>query len=152
MAKFTISGKDVQMDTEDALMFVGKALAIGSNGYVRLLRGGGQRYVHRIIMAAEENEQVDHINGDRLDNRRENLRICTAAENSFNKVIGTRNKSGVVGVHWDSKRLRWAAQICIGGKTIPLGRFDDLEKAKAVRLAAETSYHGQFAGHLGARS
>lgn len=61
-------------------------------------------------------------------------------------------KTGTVGVFWCKSRLKWVAQITAGGKHIPLGRFNDFEEAKAVRLAAEIKYHGEFAGHKGARS
>jgi hypothetical protein len=86
---------------------------------------------------------VDHINRDALDNRRSNLRICTAAENYRNKSVRTDNKSGTPGVSWNGKK--WAVIITVSGKVMNLGRFKNIEDAITLRKEAEDKYFGEFA-------
>src|SRR5882672_2771828 len=75
-------------------------------------------HLHRMIMGnPPKNMDVDHINGDTLDNRRENLRICTHAENARNCGARSHNKSGIKGVNFDRKRNKWLALITYNGKT-----------------------------------
>jgi hypothetical protein len=89
---------------------------------------------------------VDHINGDTLDNRRENLRVCTRKENNQNcNKRGTLPKSKYKGVVWVKKVGKWKAQIKSDKKTIYLGYFkDELLAAKAYNSAA-ILYFGEFA-------
>jgi hypothetical protein len=101
--------------------------------------------MHRVIMGAPENMAVDHINGDPLDNRKSNLRVCTAYENSLNRRVGVNNTSGYKGVHLHTKLKRWTARIGANGKRLHLGLFDTPEEAaKAYNLAA-VQHHGKFA-------
>jgi hypothetical protein len=83
--------------------------------------------------------QVDHINGNPLDNRRANLRMATPSQNSINQKDRADNTSGFKGVHYDRSRGKWMAFI--GQKPFKnLGRFDTFEEAKAARLAAEAEW------------
>lgn len=113
-----------------------------NSGYIQNDKYGR---LHRGIMNAKPNEIVDHVNGDRLDNRKSNLRLCTNAENSRNANISKNNTSGYKGVSWDKSRNLWHAQIMVDKRTIHIGRFGDkLEAAKAYNKAA-VKYHGEFA-------
>lgn len=142
---FTISGAQVILDDEDAMRFVGVRLEVASNGYVAVRKlGCRSQYIHRVIMGAPDGTVVDHINGNKLDNRRSNLRICLQSENCLNHKVDARSTTGVTGVRWDKHRLQWAAQIAVGNRTIPLGRFNEFEEAVAARKAAEQKYHGKF--------
>ncbi len=89
------------------------------------------------------NGQIDHINGDRLDNRIVNLREVTNAENAKNSCIGSKNTSGVLGVYRHSQTGKWTAQINAFGKTIGLGCFSEFSDAVIARKAAERvlGYH-----------
>lgn len=100
--------------------------------------------MHRFIMNAPEGMVVDHINHNRQDNRKSNLRICTAAENTRNIGVNRRNKSGVTGVLWRDTNKRWVARITIEGKEIFLGSFINFEDAVSVRKQAESVYFGEF--------
>ena len=80
---------------------------------------------------------VDHINGDRGDNRPENLRLVTPTQNSRNKRIARNNKSGVSGVRWCEQRGRWEAKINGGPNEIHLGSYFTKDEAVAARQAAE---------------
>lgn len=140
------SGKDFFIDVDDALKYVGIPLSVGSNNYLRITADywKGDRYVHRDILGAKKGESVDHINGNTLDNRKENLRICTHQQNMCNQKTRTDNKSNVKGVYWSEERQKWCVQIAANNKTIPLGRFNLFEDAVKARKEAEQKYHGEF--------
>jgi hypothetical protein len=101
--------------------------------------------LHRVVMDAPASLEVDHINGDKLDNRKSNLRLCTHAENGRNLKVKTTNKTGVAGVSWDKARNKWAARIKLNYKGIYLGRFDRFDDAVKARKSAENKYFGGFA-------
>jgi lambda repressor-like predicted transcriptional regulator len=89
---------------------------------------------------------VDHINGNRLDNRRENLRICTQHENNRNIWKPDQNRSGYKGVSFDARRSQWRARIKDqNGKEKWLGYFDTPEVAYGAYCAAAKECHGEFA-------
>jgi hypothetical protein len=90
---------------------------------------------------------IDHINGDRLDNRIENLRPCTPVENQRNKKLSKVNKSGYKGVSWREGRKAWRVAIRTNGKRIEIGCFEDLELAGLVADMAREKYHGEFCRH-----
>ena len=87
--------------------------------------------------------QIDHINGDRTDNRIENLRCVENAINAKNMARSSRNTSGVTGVFWAAHVGKWTAQIWNDGKARHLGLFDSFAEAVAVRKRAErdAGYH-----------
>jgi len=107
--------------------------------------------MHRFLMRAPKNKMVDHVNGDKLDNRRENLRLATNSENQANRRA-VRGKSNFKGVTWqkrtyDEGRGYWKAQIVVQGKLHYLGKYcTDLEAAAAYNDAA-VRFFGEFA-HL----
>lgn len=93
--------------------------------------------LHREIMIPEEGEYVDHINGNPLDNRRENLRIVSHQRNMFNMGCHRDSTSRFKGVYRDKRRNLWAAQIAMNGKKKALGRFNtELEAAEAYNKEA----------------
>jgi len=96
--------------------------------------------LHRYLTNAPKGTEVDHRNGNRLDNRRDNLRVGTKAENRQN-VLGVRShsKSGVRGVRWHKQSRQWTARLTRDGKRYSLGYFNSIEEAgRAVqeRLAS----------------
>lgn len=101
--------------------------------------------MHRFILSASKGQQIDHINGDGLDNRKENLRICTTAENGWNQRVRKDTGSGFKGVSWNKASKRWVAYICKHKKTYSLGYFIEKEDAIAARLSAEKKHYGEFA-------
>lgn len=103
---------------------------------------------HRVAWALHHgrwpNLDLDHINGDRSDNRISNLREVTRSENQRNMRLPSDNRSGVIGVYWNTQRQRWVAEIRdTRGKKQHLGAFADLDAAAAARRAAEQAagYH-----------
>lgn len=124
---------------------------VDSDGYaVRSARGeersnGCKVRMARAIMKAPKGKQVDHINGDRLDNRRLNLRSCTNAENTRNGSHHRTNTSGYKGVYWNKREKKWRAHIRANNIHIHLGYFKSvIEGAKAYDVAAK-KYFGEFA-------
>ena len=103
--------------------------------------------MHRMIMGLckGDKREVDHINGNKLDNRRQNLRICTRRENNFNMPLQSSNKSGYKGVHQHKRDGKWEAMISVGGKRYWLGRFNTAEEAYAKYCEAAPRLHGEFA-------
>jgi UDP-N-acetyl-D-glucosamine dehydrogenase len=102
--------------------------------------------MHRDITNAPKGLVVDHINGNGLDNRRENLRLATHAQNMYNRPkIKSKTSSPFIGVYFDNRIPKWTAKIRFQGKRIYLGSFkSEIDAAKAYDAAA-LKYHGQFA-------
>lgn len=100
-------------------------------------------FMHRLLIDIPEGMEVDHKNGNRADNRRWNLRICTRSQNNHNQKK-TRGVSKYKGVTWDKNRKLWSALIR-NGKVINLGRFElEIEAALAYNKAAN-KFFGKFA-------
>ncbi|MDP1873673.1 HNH endonuclease [Phenylobacterium sp.] len=109
-------------------------------------RGNHRReYLHRFLMDAPNGAQVDHINGDKLDNRLENLRLCGFTENRHNVGLTRRNTSGFKGVSFNSRRRAWIAQITCAGVHHYLGQYDSPEAASRAYDAAALKLQGEFA-------
>lgn len=87
----------------------------------------------------------DHIDRNTLNNRRNNLRKSTVAQNSANRSLMKNNSSGVMGVHFDSNSLQWIACIQVEHKYITLGRFSNKNDAIKARLLGEQKYFKEFA-------
>jgi hypothetical protein len=90
---------------------------------------------------------IDHIDGDRANNKIENLRLCDKTQNARNRKRCKRNTTGVKGVRIRSDSGKYEARICAGTKRIVLGSFDNLELAELVMFMAREKYHGAFANH-----
>jgi hypothetical protein len=123
-----------------------KEVAKGSrtNGY-RVLTIFGKRYrAHRVIWLLVYGEfpleEIDHINGNKIDNSLKNLRCVTSHENNKNAKRPHTNRSGVVGVSLLKKTGEWYASVSVNHKTISLGSFKTLGEAAVARKAAEIKY------------
>ncbi len=101
-------------------------------------------YLHRIVANAQKCNWVDHINGDTRDNRRENLRRCTARENARNRGAQKNNKVGFKGVIWNRQCRKFQARINTGGKVVHLGLFTEASAAAAAYQAASRRFFGEF--------
>jgi HNH endonuclease/AP2 domain-containing protein len=102
-------------------------------------------YMHREIMQAPDGIDVDHVDGNRLNNRRSNLRLATHQQNTFNKGPHRNNTSGIKGVSWHKRLKKWQVQLNVNGKRVGLGYFSEkAEAAKAYERAAR-KHHGVFA-------
>lgn len=117
----------------------------GAKGYAVTRITGVFTLMHRLINATPEGLETDHINGDRLDNRRMNLRNATSQQNKFNKPVQSNNGCGVKGVQYRSSTDTWTAQIHVGGRKYYLGVYPTKELAAEAYSKAASELHGEFA-------
>ncbi len=135
--KFTL------VDDEDYEVLTQYNWMCNSYGYaVRRFRSGegprsGTCHLSRFILKCPKGMEVDHINGNPLDNRRCNLRIVTRAQNCMNKAAE--------GVGYRKDKKKWRARIKLDGKETFLGHYDTKEEARAVYIAATQMYFGDYA-------
>ena len=124
--------------------------SISANGY-RLIYGGGKKLLtaHRLmwfyVNGVWPETDIDHINGNKDDNRIGNLRLAHRSENNINAKTHKHNTSGFKGVSFDNRRKHWVAYIWVFKKRYYLGSFGDREKAFAAYQAASVKYYGEFA-------
>lgn len=100
--------------------------------------------IHQFLLHPNNDQVVDHINGNRADNRRCNLRVTTQAKNTINRALSTNNTSGIAGVCWDKARKRWAPEIKMDGIKCHLGRYIKIEDAVYARYLAELILFKEF--------
>lgn len=106
--------------------------------------------VHRLIWMMQHGEMpslIDHIDGDRQNNRIENLRLADRYGNAQNKRMHRNNTSGVKGVSWHKRGKKWKAQIVCNGQNYNLGLYDLIDEAEEVVSLAREMLHGSFANH-----
>jgi hypothetical protein len=120
----------------------------GSNngvGYLRLMVDGCFYYAHRLAWMYENGTmpafEIDHADGNRSNNRIENLRIAQHRENSQNQPLRSTNTSGKHGVSWHKQRAKWTAYIMKDGRKQHLGLFDCVDEAGRAYLSAKARLH-----------
>jgi hypothetical protein len=124
--------------------------AANNHGYLHGTLFGKHEQAHRVVWALSHGEwpagEIDHIDGDRKNNRLANLRDVTPAENRKNQTRSVKNTSGVTGVHWCTTWNRWIAKVMVNRKTKTIGNFATFEEAVAARAEASRQL-GFAAGH-----
>ena len=126
------------VDDADAAVLGCHRWSLNTKGYAVRYESGRVVMMHRCVLSltASDELETDHINRDKLDNRRSNLRAVTHAENLQNKGSYRGSTSRYRGVYWDAARQKWNAQITVGGRRTKLGRFADEATAGAVAAEA----------------
>ncbi|MGL5440823.1 MAG: HNH endonuclease [Filifactoraceae bacterium] len=124
------SGEIALIDSEDYDLVAKYKWYMHKGGYAaRSIKKNNRTitvFLHRRLVKASSKYVVDHINGDRLDNRKANLRIVTAQQNAFNRCRNVNKKSSVYkGVFWSKEKSLWLSLIKIDGKSIHLGYFNN---------------------------
>jgi len=124
-------------------------MAGSSKGIYKKVQVFGKTYqIHRLIFMMFNGffpKNVDHIDGNKLNNRIENLRAATTSQNMCNVKIPSSNTSGIKGVSWHKQRKSWQVQLRVSGKPTYFGLFKDIELAELVILEARNKFHGKFA-------
>lgn len=120
-----------------------------SGGYVRVRVGGAVFFLHRLIWYVEHGQMplrdIDHIDGNPANNRIENLRLSSCAQNNHNRRRAANNSSGFKGVYWHKPTGRWRAKITAYGTTRYLGLYSDVQSAADAYAVAASKFHGEFA-------
>lgn len=158
MANINISGYEVLIDDEDIYKVnlykwwinkreynTSKLCYFVSNTYT-----DGKRHIislHRYIMNCKLHDKVtvDHINGNTLDCRKSNLRICTHAQNCRNRKISKNNSSGYRGVFWNKRDNLWCSQIVFDKHRYNLGRYSDNISAAKIFDIASIYFYKEYA-------
>jgi hypothetical protein len=121
---------------------------VGKQGYVLIKVNGMVQRAHRMaflyVTGSLPKEYVDHINGQKSDNRWVNLREATNGQNQHNAKLFSNNTSGCKGVSPEKRTGKWFATIRVDGKRKHLGTYSTFEEAVAARKAAEAVVHGEF--------
>lgn len=133
------------VDDEDFGLVSAYKWYFSGNGYAHCPRVGKIIKMHRLILDPPVGMEVDHINGNGLDNRRENIRPCTCSQNQHNTGNRKNNMSGYKGGCFNKKSARWKAQIRIPGKRFYLGQFQTPLEAAIAYDEGVKKYHGEFA-------
>lgn len=122
--------------------------SVNSRGYINVYLGGRLYVAHRLVFMYHYGylpEFIDHIDGDRQNNKIENLRGTTKSCNSHNMAITKRNTSGVKGVHWCKQKNKWCARISAKGQVLYCRFFSCIIKAEESIRERRLIMHGEFA-------
>jgi hypothetical protein len=127
-----------------------KAGTITAKGYIRIKINGRLYYAHRLVYLLETGtypKQLDHVNGDKSDNRIKNLRECDVSQNNLNRKKPRNNSSGIKGISWHAISKKWMVSLQIAGEQKYFGLYKDIDQAKSVIEAMRHKYHGDFTNH-----
>lgn len=120
------------------------------HGYIVFRLDGKKQYLHRMVFLFHYGflpEYIDHIDGDRENNKIENLRECTPSQNSHNAKSHIKNKSGVKGVSWCKRKRKWRAYLTVDYKFKNLGTYKSISEAKEAVINGRQKYHHNFSNN-----
>lgn len=141
-------GYEAVIDAADVPLIAGVCWTAAEDGNTvyayRRSKADGLVRMHRLLTGADRSLDVDHRDGDGLNNRRANLRTATRSQNISNMRITARNTSGYKGVYWHVKSEKWCANIRVSGKLHYLGTHPTIEAAAEAYAKASAELHGEF--------
>ena len=143
--------KLILVDYEDTYLLSEYKWYVSTGGYVVAGETGKTHnnrrkfYLHRLIISCPDEMQVDHINLNKLDNRRSNLRICTDFQNKANRKAQSNSTHGFKGITFN--RGKWVTRIQINKTRFTLGRFNTKEQASLAYIEATRAINGEFANY-----
>ncbi len=140
---------EVLLDAEDLhLLSAGWHLSSpggrSKTNYVRVYVAGKREYLHRVVMRAGKGQRVDHINGNGLDNRKDNLRLSTPSQNNCNSRKQSNNTSGHKGVSWRKSQGCWVARVVFQGRAFDR-KFANKDDAVSAVKEMRREIHAEFA-------
>lgn len=146
---YTAKGEEFYFDLEDYEKINKYCWHIKSDGYITTLIYFNKDYkkqifLHRLIMNCNDDFLIDHMNHNKNDNRKNNLRMVTVQQNNMNNSLRKDNISNATGVFWNKKNNIWQAQIRVNSKAIHLGCFINKQDAIKSRKQAEEKYFGEY--------
>ena len=142
----TKKNERILVDKEDFYKVKNWSWCVGKQGYPVANINHSVKKINWVLFPTIKHKVQDHINGNKLDNRKSNIRYCTQNENSKNCGISKNNSTGVSGVILikNVHSSKYLARIMVDRKEIYLGRYDTLEEATKVRYEAEKKYFGEY--------
>lgn len=126
-------------------------IAMGAKRYARVSVDGKAQALHRMIYLWHHGilpKTLDHIDGNRANNKIENLREATQQQNCLNRKHHTNSKSPYKNVYWSEAANKWAVMVSVNKQRTYLGVYEDIELADLVAMEARDKFHGQFARHF----
>lgn len=139
-------GAFATVDLDDVEKITRYSWILSDKGYAVAQINRGTVQMHRLIFSAEKGQEVDHINSNRTDNRKQNLRFCTRSQNMMNRRKLAEKASRYKGVSIDrAKKSKWKAEIQLDKKRVVLGRFPTEEAAARAYDAKAKELFGDFA-------
>ena len=136
----TAKGGIILIDVSDAKSCKEHSWYIDDKGYPSTCYKGKTTRLHRFLIGETNGLQVDHINRNKLDNRRCNLRLVTNQQNQFNQGISKNNTSSVKGVYYNKQCKKWCCQITFNRKKVYSKLFETFEEAVKQRKILESKY------------
>lgn len=145
MIKLATDNTPVILDDDCDLSWASGRIYINQRGYAMMYSKETQnmKVLHRVIARADKGEMVDHINGNRVDNRAVNLRKCTARENCMNRLVKGFHRNDK-----NRKSVRYRARVRIDGKSVHLGNFKTPEEARSAYMKFYTDRGERFIPRL----
>ena len=151
MIKHRIKNKYILIDDEDFWVLEKYKFSINTQGYVITEIGNRKMNtrkilsLHRIIIQPKAYEIIDHINRNKLDNRKCNLRIANKSTNGMNRSCQSNSTTMVKGVSWSNQKNKYRIYCSVNGKQYHLGYAKSLTKALEIYKKKINKYHGEFA-------
>ena len=147
MKEIQVNNKNefILVDDEEFNVLSKYTWTLNGSGYARATIRGNEYFMHRFIMNAKKGQEIDHINSDKLDNRKNNLRFCTHIENIMKIGIRKNNSTGYVGVSRKKTGRPFRAYLRSAGIQLFLGTFDTAEEAALAYNEAAKKHFGEFA-------
>ena len=137
---------DFEIDEQDLHLVIGvRYMAAQRGDKFYLFNRETNKYFHRIVMGEPSGLVVDHIDGNPQNNKRDNLRVCKAAENLYSQAKPKNNKTGYKGVSLCKTTKRYKASIGYQGKCLNLGRYKTIEEAALVYNNKALELFGEYA-------
>lgn len=138
------------IDAEDGHLLNEYTWYVASDGYVVADTGNrkdGTRKIlrlHRLVMGATAGQIVDHVNRDKLDCRKSNLRFANNSTNGMNRSVQANSKSGIKGVSWSKQKNKWRITCSVMGRQHHLGYAKNIDEARLKYAQKIKKYHGEF--------